>query len=459
MSHMPPPIEISGVIPRLGVKADHFPQRSETGIGALMPWAGRLWFITYTAHKAATGGGTGLFWIDEEFVLEKHAASVVGTYANRLIHYESDQLIIGPHLIDTEGRVRTIEDLVDVRLTATCRHLSNPEHKVYMLGMEGEFYEVDVRTLEVTHLFDLCEELDSRGYPHFKDAVTRHGRVVVVNNSYFHDDFARGESEGRLAEWDGNEWSVLERTQFNTLATGNGIGEAIYAVGQDRASTLLKVYLPSTGWLRYRLPRATHTQDHAFTTEWPRIREVESERLLMDAGGMFYELPAMTYADAVWGVRPIASHLRIVGDFCSWNGLLVMAGDQTTPIHDTNPVAGQPQAGLWFGKSDDLWSWGPVQGWGGPWWHTDVRAGEASDPYLMTGFRNPFLHLTNDGDVPLDVHVEVDFLGIGEWHRFETIPLRARTYVAHAFPGGFNAHWIRLVPTADASVTGQLTYT
>ena len=99
-----------------------------------------------------------------------------------------------------------------------------------------------------------------------------------------------------------------------------------HEAGQDRASALLYVYLPATGWKVYRLPKSTHTQDHAWTTEWPRIREVESERWLMDASGMFYELPAMTYGDAVWGIVPVCRHLRIIGDYCSWNGLLVLAG-------------------------------------------------------------------------------------------------------------------------------------
>jgi hypothetical protein len=273
------PLSISGVVPRLAVKADHAP-RSETGIGALMPWAGRLWMITYVAHKAGTGGGTGLFWIDDDLQLHKHAQSTVGTYANRLVHSESDQLFIGPHVIDTEGQVTTIDPLVDIRLTATCRHLTDPANKVYVLGMEGEFLEVDVHTHQVTQLYDLCSELDIPGRPHFKDAYTRHGRVVVVNNSYFPHDFPTGSSDGRLAEWDGGEWRTLARTQFNTVSSANGMSDAVYAVGQDRASALLHVYLPATGWRVYRLPKSTHTQDHAFTTEWPRIREVESERLL-----------------------------------------------------------------------------------------------------------------------------------------------------------------------------------
>lgn len=453
------PVAISGVVPSLAVKAKHLPRRSETGIGALMPWADKLWFVTYVAHKSPTGDGTGLFSIDDDLQVTKHPESVVGTYANRLVHKETSQLFIGPHVIDVDGTVRTIDDLVDIRITGTARHLDDPANKVYMLGMEGEFCEVDVHTLEVTQLFDLLDVLQVHGYPHFKDICTSNGRVVVVNNSYYHDDFWTGESEGRLAEWDGEQWRTLARTQFNTLATANGMGDALFAVGQDRASALLWVHLPTTGWRQYRLPKSTHTQDHAFTTEWPRIREVESERLLMDASGMFYELPSITYADAVWGIRPVASHLRVVGDFCSWNGLLVMAGDQTTPLNDNNPVAGQPQANLWFGKTDDLWQWGKPQGWGGPWWESAVEAGVASDPYLMTGFEHKCLHLTNDGEDRLDVTVEIDVTGTGRWARHSELTVEPGGCASEVFPTGFSAHWIRLVPSVSGTATAQFVYT
>lgn len=452
------PATISGVVPRLAVKADHSP-RSESGIGALVPWADRLWMITYVAHTNNTGGGTGLFTIDDDLVMEKHPESVVGTYANRLVHAESDQLFIGPHVINTEGKVSTIEGLIGHRLTATARHLTDPANKVYTLGMEGEFFEVDVHSLEVTQLFDLLEVLDVRDAPHFKDMYTLHGRVVVANNSYYPADFDRGHSDGRLAEWDGTEWRVLARTQFNTLASANGMGDALYAVGQDRASALFHVFLPETGWKVYRLPKSTHTQDHAWTTEWPRIREVESERLLMDASGMFYELPSLSYGNAVWGIRPISSHLRIVGDFCSWNGLLVLAGDQNTPIFDANPAAGQPQANLWFGKTDDLWSWGKPQGWGGPWWESEVRAGEPSDPYLMTGFDKKCLHLENLGDATITVTVEVDVHGHGRFGKVIDLAVEPGGLTTHVFPDGFSAHWVRVVSDADSTVSAQLFYT
>jgi hypothetical protein len=253
----------------------------------------------------------------------------------------------------------------------------------------------------------------------------------------------------------------LERTQFNTTAgrLAGDLGEAIYAVGQDRASALFKVYLPATGWVTYRLPKATHTQDHAWTTEWPRIREVESERWMVNASGLFYELPAMTYANRVWGLRPVCSHLRIVGDYCSWNGLLVMAGDQTTPINDTNAYVGQPQANLWFGKTDDLWQWGKPQGWGGPWWDTAVVAGVPSDPYLMTGFDQKCLHVSHDADRPVSVMIEVDFRGDGQFFPHATLQVPARGAASHVFAAGFSAHWVRLTSDTACTATGQFMYT
>ena len=64
-----------------------------------------------------------------------HPAAVTGTFANRLIHWETLQAVIGPHVIDAEGNVRTIEPLTKHRLTATARHLVHPETMVYFLTM------------------------------------------------------------------------------------------------------------------------------------------------------------------------------------------------------------------------------------------------------------------------------------------------------------------------------------
>ena len=39
----------------VGFKADNVPERTECGVGALMPWADALWAVTYNSHMAGTG--------------------------------------------------------------------------------------------------------------------------------------------------------------------------------------------------------------------------------------------------------------------------------------------------------------------------------------------------------------------------------------------------------------------
>lgn len=449
----------------MGVKAEHLPVRTETGIGALMPWAGNLWFITYVAHKKGSGAGTGLFFIDDDLSMQKHTESVVGTYANRMIHSATSQLIIGPHLIDVEGKVRTVRELVDIRITATTKHLFDPDNMVYILGMEGELYELNVKTLKVKFITDVTRELAMVQYgqkyyaqPHFKAAFCGQGRLIVANNTRNEDDYAGLIEHGRLAEWDGHNWTVIDTAQYNEVMGRTSIGSAIFATGADNASAIFYV-LHEGKWLKYRLPRGTQTQDHTVTTEWPRIREVESERWLMDAAGIFYELPAMQYAGRVWGVRPICTHLRIIGDFCSWNGLLVLAGDQTTPINDTNAYVGQPQANLWFGKTDDLWGFGRPKGWGGPWHRTAVTAGVPSDPFLMTGFEHKCVHLIHNLKRPVSFGIEVDALGDGDYHLLTEVEVPEGGYRVYCFEEGFSAHWVRFVSSDTCTASAQLAYT
>jgi hypothetical protein len=186
--------QFSGIYPHLAALSGSY---SECGIGAVVPWADRLWYVSYVAHKS--GEGVGLFEITPELKITRRPESVVGTHAGRMIHRESNQLIIGPYAIDQERNVRVFEPLTRERVTAVMRHLTDPANKVYVQAMEGGFWEADVHTLEATRLFDAREELDIRGAAHFKGAYTAQGRVVVANNSYTAADVRAGEGQGRLA--------------------------------------------------------------------------------------------------------------------------------------------------------------------------------------------------------------------------------------------------------------------
>jgi hypothetical protein len=457
------PFSVSGVIPSLAMSADLGPPRSECGIGALMPWAGRLWAVTYLSNNK-TGSGTGLYEIDADLRMTKRPESRDGTYANRFVHTPSNQLFIGPHVIDADRNVRTVEDLVPVRLTGVMTHLHDPKRFVYVLGMEGEFFELDVHTLEVTQLADLTERLGISKRVHFKAGYTGADRVVVANNTYGPEEFAGDAAEGLLAEWDGvatgdDAWRIIDRNPYVDVTGRGSFGRTMFAIGSDRASAILMVHTAADDtWRRYRLPKASHTFDHMWQTEWPRIRETEHERFLVDCHGMFYELSPWAYGNRIWGVRPIASHLWVMGDFCSYRGMLVLGADNASPAVGENPLTGEPSSGLWFGKTDDLWNFGPRAGWGGPWWKTPVQADEPSDPYLMTGFDRKSLHLSHGADTGVEFRVEVDFLGDGSWHTYDTFSVAAGGYAHHEFPRGFGAHWLRLTVGRNCEATGYLHY-
>ncbi len=457
-------ISVSGVFPELAMVANHAP-RTEGGTGALMPWANRLWVVTYTAHTAKTGSGMGLFEINEKMEMAKRPESVVGTYANRLVHGPTNQLLIGPYVIDTLGKVRVIKDLVPHRLAATMTHLTDPDHKVYYLAMEGEFFEVDVNTLETKQLFYLMDELgEPKGSkPHFKSGFTNHGRVVVTNNSYNKQDYEGSWSAGRLAEWDGRSWKVLEKTAFTEAWSAGSFGQPMIATGWDKASVIMRVYFPGLKeWKRYRLPKASRTFDETSCTEWMRIREIETERTLMDCHGLFYEIGFHTYGDQLWAIKPVASHLRVIPDFCSWRGMLVLGGNQATPMRfneqDRNPLAGQPQAGLWFGKTDDLWNFGPLQGEGGVWLDSKVKAQQPSDPFLTYNFGKKGLNLWHDQSGNVTFTIEADVVGDGTFKTYTKITVKPGEFKNIELPDSFNPKWIRLATDKDCVATGYFTF-
>jgi hypothetical protein len=439
-------------LPNIGFRADNVPERTECGIGALMPWADGLYAVTYNSHKKATGTGLGLYRMDETLkpeLLHLHN----GTHANRLIHHESNQCIIGPYIIESAGKLRFIPAFQDHRLTSTMRHLVDPANRVYFLTMEGLLFEMDIATLETRLLFDLVKEMRISQPPHFKGGYTAQHRVVVANNGYY----SYGDTNAGLFEWDGGKsWRRLSDKPHMDVAARQNMGNVMFASGWDESSVLLSALVEGK-WQKYRLPKASHATEQAWQTEWMRIREVETERFLIDIQGMFYELQPIAFEGHIWGVKPVCQHLRIIPDYCSFRGLLALGGNETSPNNDNNAVVGQPQSGLWLGKTDDLWSWGHPQGWGGPWRNTQVEASVPSDPFLFTGFERKALHLTATNSV--DVQIELDFLGNSTWEKYENVKLSGGAYKFFPFPDAFSAHWVRLTPSVASRITAEFIFT
>lgn len=403
------PRKIGGVYPDLttyGIYSQdggHFlGGHNECGIGAVVPWAGKLWMVNYAPHQPS-GSEHKLFSIDDRMRLSVHSESVGGTPAGRLIHRESNQLFIAHYAIDSTGNVRAISpSKMPARVTAYARHLTDPANMVYLIDMEGMVYEINVHTLD----FKLLFKKPVPGW-HGKGGYTSGGRLVISNNgekkagSYapllVGGPPTNPEEAGVLAEYDGTNWRIVERRQFTDVTGPGGISgntdedDRLWAIGWDRRSLRLKL-LQDGRWSTYLLPKATLNNDaiHGWYTEWPRIRQITGQRWMMDMHGMFFDFPKSFSQTNSRGVRPIASHLRYVPDFCDWNGRLVIATDETSI--QGNHLAGQPQSNLWFGDYEDLKTWGPASGYGGPWLGDRITADTPSDPYLVAGFDHQTVH-------------------------------------------------------------------
>jgi len=444
--------EYSGIYPHLSVSNKG---NSECGIGALAAWNGELWYITYPAHEPE-GSDDKLYCLDSSMNVRICPESVGGTHANRMVHRESNQLNIGLYFIDDRENVRVISPhRLRGRCTASARHLTDPENKIYIMTMEEGLYEVDVHTQEVKTL--LPDKADTRSGilpgTHGKGACTGQGRLIYSNNG-------RG---GVLAEWDGKEdpgkpesWTIIDRNKYTEITSRGGIcgspekEDVIWALGWDDKSVLLRI-CEDGKWDRYRLPKAsfTYDADHGWYTEWPRIRSIGRKKLLMDMHGMFYEFPDTFCRSHTAGIRPIARHLKMVADFTDWNGRIAMAADDASMMQ--NPFLGRPQSNLWFGTFEDLLQMGKPAGWGGVWNRENIAPDKPSEPFLCCGFQNRILHISHDTDEEVSFSLEMDREGTGIWKEYDVIRVPAHGYRYWIFPKNMDVCWVRLKALRQAS--------
>ena len=396
--------------------------------------------------------------LDDNLELTIHPESIGGTPANRLIHRESNQLIISNYLIDNEGKIRTIPfSQMTGRMTATARHILDPVNMVYFYDMEGKLYEANVHTLAIDRLF-------YKPLPgwHGKGLYTSQNRLVFANNGEMAvfpihpadlkvGGLPKNEDEmGILATWDGKQnWTLVERKQFTDVTGPGSIYGApddttpLWSVGWDRRSVILKL-LDNGNWYTYRLPKAGHSYDHrgGWYSEWPRIREIDNDQMLMDMHAMFYDFSKTFSRANSAGIKAIGSHMRMIPDFTYWNGRLILTSDETTMMQ--NPFPGRCQSNLWFGQYEDLKTWGSASGWGGPWANDSATANVTSDPFLLNGFKKIVLHLAHNLTTSVTFTLEIDKTGNDQWSSYKTVTVDESRYAYYIFPENDTATWIRV---------------
>ncbi len=463
------PVQLSGIYPHLAM----FNSQRECGTGAVVPFADRLWVVTYGPHEPA-GSDDKLYEITPALEQIIRPESIGGTPANRMIHKESNQLFIGPYAIDAERKVRVIPYTeMYGRPTGNARHLFDPAGKVYYATMEEGIYEVDVKTLKVTELFRDTHNkggrsMDLPGY-HGKGLFSGQGLLVYANNG---DNDPRRMTDpatpsGVLGTWDGtsDKWTMVRRNQFTEVTGPGGITGAdnaatdpIWSIGWDHRSLILAV-LHDKEWHFYRLPKSSHSYDgaHGWNTEWPRIREIgEGDHLLMTMHGAFWKFPKRFTPENSAGIIPRSNYLKVLGDFTLWNGRLVLGCNDTAASEFANKrkakgviASPQSQSNLQFIDPADLDGFGPVIGHGSLWHKDSVKANKASDPYLFSGYDKRSIQITHDSAETITVTLEVDHKGTGHWSPLMTLEVPPGETVFHAFTAEQTGAWVRIKSSAD----------
>ena len=463
------PREVSGIYPHLAM----FNAENECGTGAVVPWADRLWVITYGPHLPK-GSTDKLYEITPALEQIIRPESIGGTPANRMIHRESQQLFIGPYAIDAQRQVRAIPyTKMFGRHTGLARHLTDPAGKIVFATMEEGIYEVDVKTLAPTTLWVDEQVKDGRhaelpGY-HGKGFYSAQGRYVYANNG----DHAReartnpAVPSGALAEWDGKaeQWTVVRRNQFTEVTGPGGIeGSApdapMWSIGWDHRSLILML-LDGGKWQRVppaesvALLRRRARLEHRVAAH-PRHRR---KRAADDDARHVLEVPAHVLGREQRRHRTALdvseSHRRLLPLGRAHRARLRRHGQERVPqrrqLKGKIAGPGQSQSNLWFVPVSRLDECGPALGRGAVWLKDDVKTGESSEPFLFSGFDKRSLHLAHEGIERVTFTLEVDAEGNGKWSKLREISVPANGGVWTDFTPAERGAWIRLIAQRDAT--------
>ena len=484
-----PPVSFSGIYPQLAM----YNKEGECGTGAVVPWANKLWAVTYGPHQPF-GSSDKLYEITPDLQQITRKESIGGTPANRMIHRESNQLFIGPYAIDSLGNVRAIPyDKMPGRPTGNARHLTDPAGKIYYASMEEGFYEVDVKSLQPKLLYEDINVINKRGKgvpsenpaanldgAHGKGLYSGQGVLIYTNNgetgpkALEHFDI----ESGSLSEWDGKNWKTVRRSQFVEVTGPGGIyGNAhpetdpIWATGWDYKSVLLGVR-DSGKWSFYRLPKASHSYDgaHGWNTEWPRIRDVGTPGnpdYLMTMHGLFWKFPGQFTSSSSAGIRPRSAYLKVIGDFTRWRDQLVFGCDDSAQREFLNKRKikggiegpGQSNSNLWFTSPDQPDLLGPNTAEGAVWISENISSGQFSEPFLFAGWDQRSAWLSNEGQQEVEFTFETDKNGDNQWTELLRIKLTGGSQQQITFTPDQKGEWIRVKPDRAVKATLHFSYT
>ncbi len=480
--------QFSGIYPHLA----YYNGEGECGTGAVVPWAGRLWVVTYGPHLPF-GSTDKLYEISPQLHRKIRPESIGGTPANRMIHRASNQLFIGPYAINAQGGVRTIPyTQAPGRYTGLARSLVDPQNKLLLGTMEEGFYELDVKNLSTQMLYEdgnlkvkksnTANNSSSSLLPgaHGKGLYSGQGVMVYSNNGESGEKALKqfDIESGVLAEWNGRDWKIIRRNQFVEVTGPGGIHgnkhpetDPIWVTGWDHKSVILGVRDHST-WTFFRLPKASHSYDgaHGWNTEWPRIRDVgtpEKPDYLMTMHGMFWHFPSTFSSLNTAGLRPRSAYLKVIGDFTRWQDVLVFGCDDSAQKEFLNKRKakgniegpGESNSNLWFTSVQMPDQLGPNTAQGAVWLSEKIEANVSSEPFLFAGWEKRMAWIQNAGQEDVTFSFELDVNGKENWKTLRSVLVKAGMSSHISFLPTEKGEWIRVKTNKNTTATVNFNYT
>lgn len=449
----------------VGVTSKSTGAMTEAGVGALLPWADRLWFTVYPAENAESDD-LGLFSIGLDERRPRLDAETNACDTGRILHRATAKAIVGRHIISSAGVVTAITGFNAAdRVTAYCMHPLAPTTKVLALTMSSNataqparIYEVTMATGAAVSVTDATTGLGLGNAEHFKSmwsaGTGADARVYVANNK---------PAATSLAAINPNTWAwtaVSGTTADSSWIEVGGAymeedGAHVFATGLDLKSALLRVFSPdpAIASVLFRLPIATWNHRHRFQQEWMRIRQVSTERLVMDLHGTFYDLSPFLHdgttlaSGGVPRLLPLSRHFGTFPDYTPWDGGLVLAQNLSSPHKDQFPNAGQPQGGLLFTDQEFLHRGMKPTGRGHWWKQETVVSGVESPKMLMRGYDRCTVHLSNGTSSPVDVTIKVYEGKNGNTYSTVTVPANGYQHVE--FPDAYSADWVTVTAASS----------
>lgn len=406
-------------------------------IQALLPFDNRLWIAQKNAITMWERGGGSPTTLSMEGV---------GGSARLMMGSQTGGVLAGA-LISASGKAEALPGLSSASVVGVCRHPA--DHRLCFLTEEGRLLGADVATKEVAGIFEnLPKALGLGSHPaHLRALFAAHDRLYLANEA---NAGQAGKGGGRLAEWDWRgAWRMVDTASFvdvTGIESVNGEREnLVLALGYDDLSVLLRVY-SNLQWKRYRLP----WRERPSTGIGQRIREISPGQWLMLAFGNFYLIQPPIPGSNQPQVRPLSACTESLHDFCAWGGSIVLAGGQqdrtagtTQPLLRETTLAAITASPRPTGQ--------------GAWWRTtSVNANQVSESLLIAGFQKRTVHLSNEGDSPLTVDLEIDANNTEAYRGLYRMQVAPHSYVPYVFPEGYSATWLRLRAQEAGMVTAEI---